>query len=135
MPLFYLFHVPYLFYVSCQETHNNLASLQGLVAAITELLTMLNDQIRSYGEEASRDSKFMQSFDKFSLCELLPPIRSSLISLTKCLLKMKDDLDEILKKSHKSFGKRMLHRDQLSRLNANYVRHMDDLRLNFLVSG
>ena len=48
---------------------------------------------------------------------------------------MKDNLDDILKKSHKSFGKRMLHKDSLSRLNADYVRRMDDLRLNFLVSG
>ena len=46
---------------------------------------------------------------------------------------MKEDIDEVLNKSHKSLGKRTLHKDALSRLNTDCVKRMDDLRLNFLV--
>jgi hypothetical protein len=46
---------------------------------------------------------------------------------------MKDDLGTILKKYYKSFGKRTLYKDVLSRLNANYEKRIGDLRLNFIV--
>ena len=53
--------------------------------------------------------------------------------LTSYLSVMKNDLDNILTKSHKSFGKRTLHKDALNRLIVDYVQRMNNLRLNFLV--
>ncbi|KAF8346559.1 hypothetical protein F5887DRAFT_85666 [Amanita rubescens] len=100
-----------------QGVRNNTADLRGLVAAITKLLKLLNDQIRSYGEAVSKDAKFIQLFNEFN----------------SCLLTMKEDIDEVLNKSYKSLGKRTLHKDALSRLNTDCMKRMDDLRLNFLV--
>jgi len=65
----------------------------------------------------SKDAKFIQLFNEFN----------------SCLLTMKEDIDEVLNKSYKSLGKRTLHKDALSRLNADCMKRMDDLRLNFLV--
>ena len=46
---------------------------------------------------------------------------------------MKIDLESIFTKSHKSLGKRTLHKDALGRLNEDYMKRINNLRLNFLV--
>ncbi|KAF8346568.1 hypothetical protein F5887DRAFT_1073245 [Amanita rubescens] len=100
-----------------QEARNNIASLQDLVTAITELSNILGRQIQLYGKDINKDTEFTELIDEFK----------------SCLSSMKDDLLVILKKSHKSFGKWTLYKDALSRLNANYTKHIGDLRLNFML--
>ena len=46
---------------------------------------------------------------------------------------MKTDLESILTKSHKSWGKRILQKDALGRLNADYAKRMNSLSRNFQV--